>query len=202
MAQYILELQNLSPLTTKAAHQNIILNQERDTWENKMKQDRKSHIDTLRRKKQKILILSDWLEHFNLATASSCSITDFISVENTTNLKLLFYERIKNDLAVTNNNWPLNDSDALFEHIASMTSSPFPENIVLFNNVDDIIGALCVQAQTVLINAKSVWEIVGEDLRIASKDMKNGLCLGKEYYSIDGEYISSGVYQLTGWGIF
>jgi hypothetical protein len=45
-----------------------------------------------------------------------------------------------------------------------------------------------------------VWEVVGEDLCIATGDNQDGLCLEESDYDSDGNYLQEGMYERMAWG--
>ena len=72
-------------------------------------------------------------------------------------------------------------------------SDPYIE-YVLFHHLDRLTGAILVDGAAVLSGAGRIWEVVREDLCLASRDLEHGLCLELNHYSRGDEL------ELVSWG--
>jgi hypothetical protein len=93
------------------------------------------------------------------------------------------------------------EAENLFRYIASCADMLRTSRVVVFSSVDDTIGAIHANAEPILCNVRAVWNVVGEDFRLTTANLTDGLCLGMEQYTLSGNYIPEGVYELAGWGI-
>ena len=68
--------------------------------------------------------------------------------------------------------------------------------------MDKYIGALIVNLEPILCHLEAVWDLVKEDLCVATPDIASGFCLESNFYDKNGDYISEGIFELTSWGEF
>lgn len=156
----------------------------------------------LLRKQAGAKAIGPWLDRLSWALGRECSTQHMLSLDETDTMRAVFYERLRDKSITTSGNWPLEQGNALFGCLAAAGDAWKGIDLILFSCVDDTVGAVRAPGDLVLKNARAVWDVVGEDFRVASVEMANGLCLGVEYYTVTGRYVASGVYELAGWGAF
>lgn len=112
----------------------------------------------------------------------------FLDPGATSALKAAFFERVKSGKVDLHGYWqPLARAARI-------------EPVILFSSVDEYSGAVQLLLTPALLNVEIVWEVVGEDLCIATGDNQDGLCLEESDYDSDGNYLPEGMYERTAWG--
>lgn len=126
----------------------------------------------------------------------------FLPLGDTDDLKNRFADRLKEGPGLVRRNLPKASlrrlAEALLELSRSMESTP----LVVFNSIDEYIGAVQLPANVVLQNFLAVWDVVGEDFSVATRELQSGLCVEINFYDTDGRYVKDGICELTAWGIF
>lgn len=161
----------------------------------------KKHIDDLLRKNEGLHIISDWLNRCS-SVLKSLTKDNLLSLSDTDKIKQQFNNKLLGQATIQRCNWTLDEEKKMFEHFTSLAYKCENIDVVLFSNVDDKLGALRTNSRDILLNAKELWTIVGEDFRFTTNNLAHGFCLGFEYYTISETYIPKGVYELACWGSF
>lgn len=126
-----------------------------------------------------------------------------MSVENTEELKNRFAERLMRSNRITaTRNWSKRDLDAMLGYFHDVCIDVRTMPVVLFSSIDDLVGAIRVPADSILRNPMAVWKVVEGDLSLATEDLQHGLCLEETFYTISGEYIPEGIFEIAAWGVF
>jgi hypothetical protein len=144
----------------------------------------------------------DWVRRISQASGLEISMNSFLSIEETKKLKTAFFDRVKYPTEGFRFFWHKRDRESLQSHLRALSVAVRDLRVVLFSSVDHLIAAVRVPADCVLANAMGVWEIVEEDLSLATEDLRNGLCLEENYYTAEAVYVKEGVFELTTWGMF
>jgi hypothetical protein len=146
--------------------------------------------------------LAEWSRLLSLACCVDSTTTSFLSIEETEELKKAFYRVVRDQVKTSRSFWQDSHRDGLAAHLLADSIIAQDIEIIMFSHMDQFVGAVRVPAVSVLRNAMAVWQVVGEDLSLATHDLQNGLCLERNFYTAEGAYVSSGIYELSEWGIF
>jgi hypothetical protein len=162
-----------------------------------------NHLESALKSNRAKQILGQWKAALSSACAIQLSNDDFLGPEETAILKAQFFSKVRHEGGDTVNlNWPKGRLREVLDYLEDICIEVGESPVVLFSSVDHLIGAVRVPADRVLGNAMSVWEVVKNDLCLATEDLAGGLCVEQNYYDLQGEYVAEGVYELTGWGDF
>jgi hypothetical protein len=162
-------------------------------------QCRKEQIDELRRKNEGLRIRTDWLNSMSTAMGATCSEANLLSLTQTEEIKQLFYKRLRDHTMIEMSNWQITDREGLLRHLASRIEVLQNSMVVVFSSVDDKVGSLYVEARSLLHNMRAVWDVVGGDFRLTTTCLDSGLCVGIEQYTLLGDYVREGIYELATW---
>lgn len=163
---------------------------------------KKTEIDILKRKNKGNLIRPQWIESLENTCGFHPAVDDFLSLKETERLKEAFYDKIKNGTSIFRENCAKDDFDKIIHLLHDKCIDIYALPVILFSDIDQYIGAVQLPCKYVLTNIENIWKLVKEDIAITTLDVKNGLCLELNFYSINGDYVKEGIYELTTWGFF
>lgn len=168
-------------------------------WGNDMDKD---HIDRIRiqqRRQKGRLILSNWIRNFKSVCNLSVTADDFLELEETERLKTEFYGKVRD--SEQEPSFILKEEfDKLLTELEELGKQNDGQIVFIFHDMDRFIGALKLNCKVVFEHVNAIWSITKEDLSVVTSDLKNGLCLEKNYYDQYGSYVKEGIYELTAWG--
>jgi hypothetical protein len=167
-----------------------------------MGRDRRRDLEIGLRKNLGKRLARDWLASLSEACGTVIADTSFLSLEKTEKLKTAFFARVKTESKDVSLCWRREDEDTPASHLRDLCADVRGLPVILFSSVDHLVGAARVPADLILRNAMSVWKVVEEDLSLTTEDLQHGLCLEANFYTPSGEYVRTGVYELTAWGAF
>ncbi len=145
------------------------------------------------------VLLPGWLDEFRAVAGVRLSPGALLTLGATDQLKETLVERLQSPDA-RYREWPVEQSEQVVAHLHALGRSVGSTEVVLFSKVDEYIGAARVGADAVLRDPMRMWEFVGTDLTLVTEDLAGGLCLERNQYTREGDYIKAGVYALTTWG--
>lgn len=157
--------------------------------------------ELLQRRQRGRAILPQWKSAFEAAANQSVTFDSFLDLEETERLRAGFFDKVR-DFNCRHRFAMNDDFGKMTSDLQSIMARPDGRRVVLFHSKDKFIGALKVDAETVLSALEAIWRIVEEDLCVATIDLSSGFCLERNYYDEAGEYFSNGVLELTTWGDF
>lgn len=147
-------------------------------------------------------LATEWSRSLSAACDVAISANSFLSIERTEELKRAFFTKVKMEGQAIKAWWEKQEKEILSAHLLDMCVHVRTLPVILFSSVDQFVGAVRVPADCVLRNAMAVWEVIKEDLSLATEDLQHGLCLEENFYNLSGEYVREGLYELTAWGVF
>ena len=153
---------------------------------------------SLRQTRGKVL-LPGWLDEFRAVAGVRLSPGALLTLGGTDRLKETLVERLQSSDA-RYREWPGEQTEHVVAHLHALGRAVGSTELVLFSKVDEYIGAARVGADAVLRDPMRMWEFVGTDLTLVTEDLAGGLCLERNQYTRDGDYVKAGVYALTTWG--
>ncbi len=144
----------------------------------------------------------DW--KMNLSRACGISINDesFLNLSQTSRLKNVFFDKIKSGSVSFHIFWSASEQCQLGDYLNHISNLIGTRMAILFNSQDRYYGAIRLPIETVTRNLFAIWQVVEEDIAMATEDMESGLCIEKGFYNKVGEYEKEGTYELTAWGLF
>jgi hypothetical protein len=163
---------------------------------------RREELEKRLRKNRGRQLFADWSQSLSAACGIEIAPSSFLSIEETEKLKAAFLARVKLESEAGTITWSRDEKTDLVSHLGNLCVHARCLSVILFNKLDQFIGAPLVPADCVLRNVLEVWEVVKEDLDMTSKNLEHGLCLEVNFYTPLGQYIKEGVYELTTWGLF
>jgi hypothetical protein len=163
---------------------------------------RREELEKRLRKNRGRQLFADWSQSLSAACGIEIAPSSFLSIEETEKLKTAFLARVKLESRAGTITWFKNEKTDLVSHLVDLCDHAGSLSVILFNKLDQFIGAPLVPADCVLRNVLEVWDVVEEDLDLASKNLDHGLCLEVNFYTPLGQYIKEGVYEMTTWGLF
>jgi hypothetical protein len=119
-----------------------------------------------------------------------------LPVETTEHVRSEFIRRLKSrtDMQhVTRDGTGLADLIVMVERVATQVGDA---DAILLHQFDALTGAVMVNANTVLRNARRTWAVTGQDLFLTTADAADGLCL-----ELNHEFRRD-TYELHLWGRF
>jgi hypothetical protein len=146
-------------------------------------------------------LITEWSRSLSEACKVEISENSFLSLEKTEEVKRAFFIKVKEEQAIKAW-WEKHEKETLLFHLLDICADVRTLIVILFSSVDQFIGAVRVPADSILENAMAVWEVVKEDLSLATEDLQHGLCLEENPYTPSGKYVREGMYELTIWGLF
>ena len=147
-------------------------------------------------------LIGPWTKALSDACNADVRSSAFLSIEETGRLRNAFFEMVKNSSEPMKRNWPRYDIGDLIAHTSKLREIAGQLTVVVFSDVDRLIGAVRLRAAAVLSHLFAVWNVVHEDLAITTADLNNGLCLELNFYTLSGQYVKEGVFEMTAWGAF
>jgi hypothetical protein len=120
---------------------------------------------------------------------------EFLDIDSTASMRDRFFEHVKEAPRDARRQWP-GSSGEPFHHLRKMALADRGDRAYLLNRHDYYTGAVSVSVAPVLAQAKEVWDVVGEDLCLATHEASDGFCLAFDHYFDRDEY------ELTTWGSF
>ncbi len=144
-------------------------------------------------------LLTGWHDEFRAVAGFKLSPTALLTLEATDQLKEALVERLQSPDA-SYREWPVEQSEQVVAHLHVLGRTAGSTEVVLFSKVDQYIGAARVGADAVLREPMRIWEFVGNDLTLVAEDLAGGLCVERNQYTREGNYVKAGVYALTTWG--
>jgi hypothetical protein len=167
-----------------------------------MQSDNAKRLELALRKNRGRRLVAEFSLRLSQAFDVEVCASSFLSIEETGELKTAFYSIVRDERRAVRTFWRKTQSDDLIAHLLEMRKIARSPNAIVFSSVDRFIGAVRVPADCVLRNAMVVWQVVGEDLSLATDDLHDGLCLEETFYTAGAEYVREGLYELTAWGVF
>lgn len=143
---------------------------------------------------------ASWIKRLSEACATTIAHKAFVDPHQTADLKRRFFERVGQSASAERLFLPVNEMDRAVTCLDGLGRRLSGDRVLLFHSMDAYLGAVALPAAAVLRNAVKVWDVVGEDLCIATEDISSGLCLEKNWYDDHGEHSADGVLELTTWG--
>jgi hypothetical protein len=159
-------------------------------------------LETLLRENKASLIRERWLADLSQATELQTSALSLVDVETTVTLRKTFFQRIKSGSIDLHRYWPKENLADVLSFLSPLAREIGSEQVTLFSNVDQYLGAVQLPAGPVLRDISRVWKAVGQDLSMTTGSGDDGICLEENYYDSDGNYIREGIYELSAWGLF
>jgi hypothetical protein len=148
-------------------------------------------------------ILYEWTQRLVQACQREVLPEQFLPLEETERLRSVYSQKVASGEDIVRRNFPKGQLGMIERLFRTFSERLDPEQIVvLFSSVDYYVGAVQLPAEPILRNLLSVWGVVEEDLRLATLDMKNGLCLEVNFNDMEGKYVKDGVYEISVWGVF
>jgi len=167
-----------------------------------MAEDHRRDLELRMRKNRGHGLATEWSRSLCAACGVEISASSFLSIKNTEELKSAFFTKVKTEAEAIKAWWEKHETETLSVHLLDLCVDVGALPVILFSSVDQFAGAVRVPADCVLRNAMAAWEVVKEDLSLATEDLQHGLCLEENVYTYSGEYVREGLYELTAWGVF
>lgn len=173
-----------------------------------MEKDHQKALELAIRRHRGLQIRSSWLSALEEACNGMSIPENFLSLEETENLKKAFSEQVRKaqlgqaEKRFFHKYWPKTSWEGVGNVLSNLSIRVGSTSVALFSSVDKDVGAILVPADLILAHAESVWNVVGEDLQITTLNLENGLCLELNFFDETGDYMKAGIYELTSWGIF
>jgi hypothetical protein len=167
-----------------------------------MMENKRKSLSLAVRRNRGSQILGGWIAALKEACGFEATPENFLTLEETEELKRKFFERVKSKNNCFHRYWPQEALRDIASLLKGLGPAAYSTTVALFSNVDKYIGAVSLPAGRVLSNPEAVWKVVDEDLSITTLDLQHGLCLEYNFYTDGGEYIREGFYELTAWGVF
>jgi len=144
----------------------------------------------------------NWKGDLSKACGLPISDESFLGIEETVQLKKSFFDVVKKKHSTLSICWDCNEQNYLLDYLNLLETTIKYDRVILFHSQDEFFGAVQIAMAAVLRNPLAVWQVVKDDLALASDNISSGLCVEKGYYELDGKYVAEGVYELTAWGAF
>jgi hypothetical protein len=146
-------------------------------------------------------VRTGWVRKFQALTGVDEVANALLSAEMTAALKQQFVRRLKSADGAYRE-WPVRAREDVIAHLRSLGRLVGPVEVILFSNVDELIGGARVTADLVLGDPFTIWDFVGNDLSMVTEDLSSGLCVEMNDYTRSGEYEKDGVFSVLAWGVF
>ena len=156
-----------------------------------------SSLDSRLRKERVRSLLPGWKRALEEEAHIRLTDGDFLSIEETQELRTAFFGRVKATSSVVIPGERLRD---VLEEMSNLANTLGDWPVILFSSEDTLLGAVRVPAGAVLQHPLDVWAVVKQDLSLTSEDVLHGLCLERNHMTPDGVHHDQPVYELSSWG--
>jgi hypothetical protein len=130
------------------------------------------------------------------------SPSDFLSLEKAKELEQSFYARFRGSDPVRREVWPAQEFLQIVQLLQELAARVGALPAVLFRSKEDLLTAVAVPADAVLMHVPASTRLGEEDLALTTPDLQHGLLLELNWYDDTGQYVPAGVYELRRWGLF
>jgi hypothetical protein len=132
----------------------------------------------------------------------SVSPSDFLSLEGAKAIEQSFYARFRGPDPVRREVWPAQEFPEVVHVLQELAAHVGPIPVVLFRLKEDLLTAVAVPADAVLMHVPASTRLGEEDLALTTPDLQHGLRLELNWYDDTGQYVPESVYELRRWGLF
>ncbi|MCP9496761.1 MAG: hypothetical protein MSG64_20180 [Pyrinomonadaceae bacterium MAG19_C2-C3] len=163
-------------------------------------ESKRKALDIARKRSQGAEMLAGWIAALEEACGGAVVPENFLSLEDTQELKSKFFDKVKNKTAYFYRYWSPQELGEVEMLLRVLSFDVDGMQVVLFSEVDQYTGAVILPASRVLANARKVWGVAKGDLALTTSDLQHGLCLEHNFYNESGDYSKEGFYEITAWG--
>jgi len=161
---------------------------------------RQAALDAALRKNRLRLLLPELVADLQGA-GIVVSPSDFLSIEETDELKQRFYSRYQQLDRVSRDVWLAHAFPRIIQLLQRLAGRVGSLPVALFRRKNGLLTAVMAPADATLTRFPAFVHLGEEDLALTTTDLEHGLSLELDWYDDAGEYVQGGVYELRRWGV-